>query len=275
MSDYKIDLAGNEHAVLLIHGLTGSPFEMKYLAKKLHRSGFTVKGPCLAGHGETLKSLKATCWQDWYKTVYETFKELKKEYKTVSVSGLCMGALLALYLAFDVGNEVSSTSLLSTTIFYDGWSMPRCSFLLPICYYPPLRYFYSYKEREPYGIKDERMRKQIALILKENSVAYSNFPAQSMHELFKLIKITKRIIPKVKVPTLILHALEDDLASIKNADYVEEHIGSSKVRKIYVKDSYHMLILDKQKDLVAEETIKFFKENATCFPITSTCPSFS
>ncbi len=262
MSDYKIDLIGGEHAVLLIHGLTGSPFEMKPLAKKLHRAGFTVKGPCLAGHGKTLESLQTTRWHDWYQTIYETFKALKKEYKTVSVVGLCMGALLALYLAFDVGDEVSSISLLSTTIFYDGWSLPWYSFLLPLCYYPPLRYFYSYEEREPYGIKDERMRKRIAIGLKHNSIAYSKFPAQSMKELFRLIRLTKKIIPKVKVPTLILHALEDDLASIKNADYVEKYIGSSHVRKIFIRDSYHMLTLDNQKDLVAEETIKFFQQHA-------------
>ena len=261
MNDHKINLEGGEHAVLLIHGLTGSPFETKYLAKKLHRAGFTVKGPCLAGHGETLESLKATRWHDWYKTVHETFKEMKKEYKTVSVSGLCMGALLALYLAFDVEDEVSSISLLSTTIFYDGWSLPWYSFLLPICYYPPLRYFYSYEEREPYGIKDERMRKQIAMSLKKNSIAYSKFPAQSMNELFSLIRATKKIIPKVKTPTLILHALEDDLASIKNANYVEKYISSSHVRKVFIQDSYHMLTLDNQKDLVAEETVKFFQQH--------------
>ncbi len=262
MNDYKINLEGGEHAVLLIHGLTGSPFETKHLAKKLHRAGFTVKGPCLAGHGETLESLKATCWHDWYKTVHETFKKMKKEYKIVSVSGLCMGALLALYLAFEVEDEISSISLLSTTLFYDGWSLPWYKFLEPMVYYSRMRYFYSYKEREPYGIKNERMRKRIAIRLKENSIAYSKFPAQSMHELFRLIRLTKKIIPKIKVPTLILHALEDDLASIKNADYVEKYIGSSHVRKIFIRDSYHMLTLDNQKDLVAEETIKFFQQHA-------------
>jgi carboxylesterase len=51
MSEHKIDMRGGEHAVLLIHGLTGSPFEMKYLARQLNRAGFTVKGPCLAGRG--------------------------------------------------------------------------------------------------------------------------------------------------------------------------------------------------------------------------------
>lgn len=262
MSDHRIDLIGGEHAVLLIHGLTGSPFELKPIAKRLHKSGFTVKAPCLAGHGTTLEHLKATRWQDWYGTVHETFRELKRHHKTVSVAGLCMGAVLALYLAYDEEEEVSSIATLSTTLFYDGWSLPWYRFLLPVAYYPPVKYFYSFKEREPYGIKNERMRKHIALALQENSIAYSSFPSRSMHEMFKLIRITKGVIPKVKAPALILHSLDDDVASVKNAHYVEKHIGSQRVRKVLLNDTYHMIPLDNQKERAAEEMIEFFKENS-------------
>jgi len=261
MKDQKIDLHGGEHAVLLIHGLTGSPFELKPLARRLHKNGFTVKGPCLAGHGRTLEDLTATTWYDWYETVHDTFKELKTHYKTVSVSGLCMGALLALYLAHEEGHKVSSIATLSTTLFYDGWSLPWYKFLLPVSYLPPIKYFYSYEERSPYGVKDERMRKRIEISLKESSIAYASFPAQSMHELFKLVKSVKKTIQRVEVPTLILHAMQDDVASIKNANYVESNVGSSVIRKILLDDTYHMLPLDNQKERVAEEMIKFFREN--------------
>jgi len=264
MSDYRIDLEGGDHAVLLIHGLTGSPFELKPLAKKLHKNGFTVIAPCLAGHGSTIKNLINTTWLDWHATVQQEFRKLKKEHETVSVAGLCMGALLALYLAYTEQPNVSSIATLSTTIFYDGWSLPWYRFLLPLSYYPPIKYFYSYeyKEREPYGVKNERMREQIKKVLNENSAAYSSFPSQSMHELFKLIKTVKKTIHKVNVPTLILHALEDDMASVRNADYVEHNIGSATVRKVLLKDTYHMLTLDNQKDYVADESVRFFRAAA-------------
>lgn len=268
VTDHSIELTGGKHAVLLIHGLTGSPFEMKHLARRLHKAGFSVRGTCLAGHCSTIEHLKGTGWQDWYGTVIETFREMRKEHETVSAAGLCMGALFALYLAAEVGEELSAISLLSTTIFYDGWSLPWYRFLLPVSYLPPVRYFYSYREREPYGIKNESIRRYMAAFLEENSVAYSKFPSQSMHELFKLIRRVKKVLPLVRVPTLILHALEDDIASIKNAEYVEEHISSSVKRKVFLDDSYHMLTLDNQKELVAEETIRFFKERAVCRPVS-------
>lgn len=260
MPGHEINLPGGDHSVLLIHGLTGSPFEMKYLARKLNKSGFTVKGPCLEGHGTTLKNLSKTTWNDWYRSVQASFIEMKKSYDSVSVVGLCMGALLSLHLSHELGSEVAALSLISTTLFYDGWRLPWYKFLLPISYYFPFRYVYSYSETEPYGIKNKALRERIVNLMKNDSIAYIKTPAASMHELFKLIREVKKELPAIRTPTLILHSSEDDLTSTKNPDYVEEKIGSEIVQKIILDDSYHMMTIDNQKDRVAEETIKFFME---------------
>jgi carboxylesterase len=260
MTDHKIDLRGGNHSVLLIHGLTGSPFEMKYLARKLNKAEFTVKGPCLEGHCTSLKNLSKTKWEDWYGSVRESFTELKKSSDTVSVVGLCMGALLSLHLAYEFGSEVAAVSLISTTLFYDGWSLPWFKFLLPVAYYAPFRFIYSYSETEPYGIKNNLLRERIVNLMKNDSIAYTKTPATSMRELFKLIREVKKELPTIKTPVLILHSSEDDLTSIKNPDYVEAKIGSKIIRKIILDDSYHMMTIDNQKDRVAEETIRFFIE---------------
>ena len=42
-------LPGGRSGVLLIHGLTGTPTEMRFIAKGLNRNGFTVHGMQLAG----------------------------------------------------------------------------------------------------------------------------------------------------------------------------------------------------------------------------------
>jgi carboxylesterase len=171
-----------------------------------------------------------------------------------------MGALLSLHLAYEFGSEVAALSLISTTLFYDGWSLPWFKFLLPVSYYIPFRYIYSYSEKEPYGIKNKPLRERIVNLMKNDSIAYTKTPATSMHELFKLIREVKRELPAITTPALILHSCEDDLTSIKNPEYVEEKIGSTIVQKIILDDSYHMMTIDNQKDRVAEETIKFFME---------------
>ena len=257
-----INLEKVEHAVLLIHGLSGTPLEMQYVARMLHKAGFSVRVPHFSGYGYGDRS-KTKKWQEWHREVSAHFDEMKQKYKSVSVCGLCIGAVLALKLASEKKDEVAALSLLATTLFFDGWSIPWYRFLLPLGYYTPARYFYSYREREPYGLKNEQLRAWIAREMTEKSTSAAGsarIPMSGIYETDKLIRDVKKSMNQVSAPALIMHSLEDDTATVRSADFVEQHVGSRKVRKIFLDDSYHILTLDNQKHTVAEETIRFFKE---------------
>lgn len=257
--------------VLLIHGVTGTPVEMNHLARKLGARGFTVACPQLAGHCSSLKELKTTGWTDWYASVLSGLNFLSAECDTVFVSGLSMGALLALKLAADRPDQVHGVVTLSATFFYDGWNMPRYKrrFLLPLVIYSPLRYFISYREPSPYGIKDERLRKLVALLYSSNSnnmpekYGYSEFPAVTIRETVRLIDAVKRDLAKVVAPTLILHATEDDMASLENARFLANSLGSKQIESCYFDDTYHVLTLDRRKDDVATRFADFVSSYAS------------
>lgn len=257
-----INLVKGEHAVLLIHGLSGTPLEMQYVARMLHKAGFSVRAPHFSGYGYG-EGTSTRKWQEWHKEVAEHFDDLKQKYRTVSVCGLCIGAVLALNLAAERKDEVAGLSLLATTLYFDGWSIPWYRFLLPFGYYTPFRYFYSYREREPYGLKNEQLRAWIAREMTEKSTSAAgsaHIPMSGIFQTDKLIREVKKNVSRITAPALIIHSLEDDTSTIRSADFVEKHIGSNKVRKIFLDDSYHMLTMDNQKHIVAEETIRFFKE---------------
>ena len=114
-----------EDAVLLVHGLTGTPAEMRAVAKRLSREGFSVMCPQLAGHCGSVGALKRSNWQDWYRTVEQAFEALATSHARIYVTGLSMGALMALLLASEKGPRVAGLGLLSTTFFYDGWNIPQ------------------------------------------------------------------------------------------------------------------------------------------------------
>ena len=84
--------------VILIHGLTGTPNEVKYLAKHLHRNGYSVVCPRLARHGEPMHILKYGKWQEFYQSVKDALMKIPAG-QTVFVGGLSMGALFSLLLA--------------------------------------------------------------------------------------------------------------------------------------------------------------------------------
>jgi carboxylesterase len=268
----NIELKGSEHAVLLIHGLQGVPTEMLTLAKRLHKAGYSVRVPHFKGYGYTEgdNAHSVTSWRDWRGQVMQELNEMKRKYKTVSVSGLCIGAVLALSVAEVASAEISGLSLLATTLFYDGWSIPWFRFMLPLGYYTPFRYLYAYKEREPFGLKNQQLRRWVAREMshKTSSIAgASNLALPAIHEAELLIKSVKRNLHKVTAPTLIIHAVEDDVSSPRSADFVATHIGSAKVQKIMLHNSYHMITMDNERELVADETIKFFDDlGGKCSP---------
>ena len=259
----NIELTGGEHAVLLIHGLQGVPTEMLTLAKRLHKVGYSVRVPHFKGYGYTEGDTprSVTRWRDWRGQVMFELREMKRSYKTVSIGGLCIGAVLALSVAEEASAEISGLSLLATTLFYDGWSIPWYRFMLPLGYYTPLRYLYTYKEREPFGLKNQQLRRWVAREMnhKTSSIAgASNLALPAIHEAELLIKSVKRNLRKVTAPALIIHAVEDDVSTPRSADFVTTHIGSAKVHKVMLHDSYHMITLDNERELVADETIRFF-----------------
>lgn len=264
---HDIELIAGEHAVLLIHGLQGVPTEMLPLAKRLYKAGYSVRVPHFKGYGYTEGDTphSVTPWRDWRGQVMIELRNLKRHYKTVSVGGLCIGAVLALSLAEEASAEISGLSLLATTLFYDGWSIPWYRFMLPLGYYTPFRYLYTYKERAPFGLKNAQLRRWVAREMshKTSSIAgASNLTLPAIHEAELLIKSVKRNLHKVTSPALIIHAVEDDVSTPRSADFVATHIGSAKIHKIMLHDSYHMVTMDNERELVADETIKFFDDLA-------------
>ena len=259
MSISDINLVAGEDAVLLLHGLAASPLELRYVARALHRDGFSVHVPHLHGYGY---GRTATDSREWHDLACAMFDKLRREYRTVSVGGLCIGAVLALSLAAEKGRDIAALSLLSTTLFYDGWSVPWYRFLLPLGYYTPLRHLYAYHEREPYGLKNEAMRKRIARATRQASLTEAgaaSLPMNHIYQAMRLIGRVKRNLCSVEAPTLVVHAIDDDTASTKSADFVGDRIGSQVVRKVFLGDSYHMITMDNERDVVVRETRDFLR----------------
>ena len=85
--------------IVLVHGFTASPREMRPLGELLVQAGVTVYGVRLPGHGTTPEDLAARRAEEWLETVAAAFLSLRREGLTVSAGGLSTGAVLALHLA--------------------------------------------------------------------------------------------------------------------------------------------------------------------------------
>jgi carboxylesterase len=261
----------NGKAVLLIHGITGTPSEMHYLGKSLHKAGFSVLCNTLPRHCASLSELRKVTWQEIAISCAKDLEGLKKEHSEVFAGGLSMGALMAAHLAYKYPHLVSKIIALAPTIFYDGWAVPKSKILMDVLWHVPfIRNRFNIRESWPYGLKNELLRSGIERFYR-NAQASSDderaaifgspfFPMSCLYQHHLLTKVVKREFPGVRAPILIIHAKEDDMTSFKNAQYVYDHIGSADKSLIMLDDSYHMVTIDKQKSKVAEEIIKFLNK---------------
>jgi carboxylesterase len=247
-------------AVLLIHGMTGAPGEMKFLARRLYRRGLSVAAPLLAGHGIDEAELLKTRWQDWLGSVRRAFEALKADHDEVHVAGICVGGALGLALCAEEP-RVASASVYSMTYRYDGWNMKPWNraitpLIRPFCGLPLVRRL-SFTEPYPYGLKDERLRDGMAQA--QNAVipgALDRIPLGAMGQMHALSDHLDRVANRVSQKVLILHATDDDMSHPRNALRLRDNLdGATELHML--DDCYHMIHVDRQRDLVGDLTADF------------------
>lgn len=251
--------------VLMIHGLSGTPTEMRGLGRSLAARGLSVGCPELAGHCGSVSMLKTSRWRDWCRSVERAFEAMEQECDAVFIAGFSAGALIGLILAAKLRERVAGIALISTTFFLDGWNMRdwKKQLILRTVIYSPLRHVVAFREPPPYGIKDERMRNKLVSVLEArdsrtaDKIGHFSVPATVFRERARLSRKAARVLPTVSCPSLLVHSTEDDFASMKNVDFAAQRLGSRHVESYVVDDSYHVLPLDKRRHDVAERIAAF------------------
>lgn len=231
---------GNEVGVLVSHGFTGSTQSMAYLGKRFADEGFTVYGPRLTGHGTAPEEMATATYQDWVKDVETGLAKLKDTCATVFVAGLSMGGTLTLYLA-ENHPEIAGIMPINAAIKMDEFE----------------QYYLNLKDKEEFvdGIGSDIKAEGI------EELAYSKTPVKAMGELVQLLKIVETDLSKIQTPTLILSSTVDHVVPPENSQMIYDQIQSDVKNIVRLEESYHVATLDNDKELIANECIRFIKEN--------------
>jgi carboxylesterase len=261
----------NGPTLILIHGLTGTPNEMRALATYFNRKGYTVMCPRLANHGQPISVLKKTKWKDFYRSARQACLDAiaASGDRPIFAAGLSMGALLALLLAEEFPDRISGVCCLAPTLFYDGWNVPAVSRLLPLAYFTPLKHFFYFKEEPPYGIKNEKMQHLVHRYYSNarledddmesaSKYGYPYFPMTLLCQLRLLVMHLNKRLPRISVPVQLIQAQDDDMTSVRNSQFIYDRIGSKTKEIKLLHDSYHVITADQERDAVARMMDDFF-----------------
>ncbi len=254
-----------KNAVLLFHGLTGSPFEMKKYGAFLFQKGYDVFCYSFPGHGERIHEIETVTWTDWCDFAQKKYDLLRPDYNHFFVSGLCLGASMAVYLG-EHNKDITGIVALSTTLFLDGFCIPWTASLLPVALNTIVRYYYTFPEDDCYGVKNERTRKSLAKVMSKVDIGMDNYPLNAVQGLLKLSKDVRKNLKKVTSPILCIHSKYDNLASTKGAKIVINGVSSKIKKYVELNDSYHMVLYDNEKSLVMN-TVEGFLSDLSTFQI--------
>lgn len=225
---------------LLLHGFTGTPYEMKHLEEGLRGTGHDVEIPLLPGHGTSLAEFQKTSFKDWAKGAETAFLALRERVDKIFICGFSMGGTLALDLA--ARNPVDGLVCIASPVFvyrFVPWEVPHP--LLPL-----LPLVIQVKPLWP-----KRRRRPEALEIAPRQ-GYEDFiPLQQVLSLKQGADRVRENLRRVTAPVLTMHCAKDQTVPVSNSFEIIKNVSSPirTMELLNIEDSragYHLLPAHKE-----------------------------
>jgi carboxylesterase len=243
----EFSLPGSGLSALLIHGLTGTPYDMRYLGEQLAAAGVRVHAVRLAGHGGEPEELGEVTHANWYESVVDGFEQIRAYDDPAVVIGLSMGAVLAARLAIDQRDAVSAVVMLAPAFYLPFWTGAMLRVLRPSMSVANRIYFQKPGGSDIHDADSRRVNPGNHLM-----------PLRAALHLSELSGMVRARLPELIQPALVIHSRLDHTCPFqRNVDFVMNRIGSTDKRLVALEESYHVITVDSERHRVAQETLDF------------------
>ena len=232
-------LPGNGTGILLTHGVTGAPKEMRWMGEYLNEQGYTCLGVRLTGHATTPEDMIASNWTHWADSVEDGFHLLRGMTDKIILAGLSMGGILSL--------------LMSSKLDVDGVIAMSTPYKLPDD--PRLRHIDWIAKMIPYMPKGDE-EPGAGWFDKESfkdHISYPQNPVRSIGQLNKLLAEMRAALPNIRVPVLLIHSRDDRYVLPENMELIYADLKNvSDKTKVYITGSGHVVTRDAARHQVFE-----------------------
>jgi carboxylesterase len=119
--------------------------------------------------------------------------------------------------------------------------------------------YVSFSERDSWGVKAPHIRARVQRAItsgQSERAGIAALPGSTMLELRWLVRKVRDELGNVRQPTLIVHPRQDDRASLRNLEFLQNKLGGL-TEALVLDDSYHLVTLDRQRQLVVRRTLEF------------------
>ena len=227
---------GGQTGCLLIHGFTGTPYEMRGLGTFLSQEfGYTVSGPALAGHATRVEDCASTTWHDWYASVETAYHELQDHCTRIFAIGLSLGGALVLHLAEH--QALAGVVAVSAPIYikppYEFWFRT----------FPFLFRVFPYIDK----INSEDDTQDPAVRAKHPG--YARTPTRAARSLIlDLLPHVRADLVTIQTPTLLLQSCGDHTIPPDSMPIIYEALGTADKRQVWLDRGGHLVLEDYDHD---------------------------
>lgn len=228
---------GSAPAVLCLHGLTGTPYEIRPPAEALAEAGFYCEGPLLPGHGTSPAELGVTPQTEWVGAVLAAYDALAARHERVYAIGLSLGGLLALALA----QQRRLPGLVALAVPLDlGWVVHRGV--------PWLHRWVRQLPKTP-AILDLEARAR--------HPGYDRMPLGAVNQLLLLSAQVRGALHTIQAPVSLIFSRLDPTVPVRNAELLMRELAPGDRELHWLERSGHVLPVDFERALVAQRVVEF------------------
>lgn len=225
--------------IVLTHGLTSSPGEVRWLGDHLAAQGYTVCGVRLTGHATDPRDLTRVHWRDWLACVHDGYHLLHGQCDRIALVGHSMGGLLTLAAAIDL--PVAAAAVLGSPVWPKSRQANAARWLkwvLP---------FTDQTDRT--GLEDivraEQVRRGEPA---RGRIRYNRWATNGVAQLNDLMAYVRGRLGEIRIPLLLVYARHDPTVSYDQMAWIAARLGSPALTQHTLERGGHNLQLDVDRE---------------------------
>ncbi|MEK6752333.1 MAG: alpha/beta fold hydrolase [Chloroflexota bacterium] len=242
---------GGRTGVLLVHGFTGAPKEMRWMGEYLNGQGYTCLGIRLNGHATNPEDMRRSHWTDWTASVEDGIQLLSGSVDRIFLVGLSMGGVLSLLMSARLAQRVAGVVAMSTP------------YQLPDDYPVWVLKLYSLLVRDAPKSKEVPGSSWFDKAAFAEHISYPKNPMRSVVQLKLLLNEMQAALPEVRQPVLLIHSKDDPYVLPENMEKIYAGlVNATDKTKVFVTGSGHVVTRDAARHQVFELARDFIKRIA-------------
>jgi carboxylesterase len=232
-------MAKHQFGVLIVHGFSSSLDCVSGVEPPLQALGLPMRMPTLHGHGaESPEALRGVVWQDWVADAEAALHDLLTEAQQAIIFGHSMGGLVTLTLAAEHPEVIDSIVVAAAAVQLASPLAPG----RPLHFLAPLVARLRLRLDMPPTYADPE--------LAQYDTNYPWVPSDATLSFLDFSKITRRRLPEVRVPTLVMQSRNDSTVAPESADIIYNNISTPREQKdlVWFNRTEHEMFRDCERE---------------------------